>query len=371
MIGLIQIMKSVFYLGAAIALLRSAAALFSHHDHQDVMVVQHAQVTNKAADLANSTTKYLETQAIAQVADASTDDAVVLDTKEEEELDESSDAGPSPKFHVGSNTSQWAITYTPYNDDETCKSPAQINTDIATIAAKGFTTLRLHATDCSALPHIGTTALTNNLTLILGIHIDDNPALTTANAQLFDIISWATTNANAWYGVEMLVVGNEAIFNADITAPSLSTYLNHTRAQLRAAGYTGPVTKTEPVAIIAEHAPLLCAAIDIAAANIQPFFHAEISAETAGVYVAEQLDVLEGVCAGLEAVNLETGWPRRGRRNGVAVPGVEEQGVAMRGILGGSGGRSVVLGFGDDGWKDEGEFGVEGSWGCGHLFGEG
>ncbi len=81
--------------------------------------------------------------------------------------------------------------------------------------------------------------------------------------------------------------------------------------------------------------------------------------------------MLEGVCPGLQGVNLETGWPRGGRRNGVAVPGVWEQGVAVGGILGGSGGRSVVLGFGDDGWKDEGEFGVERSWGCGHLFGGG
>lgn len=70
-------------------------------------------------------------------------------------------------------------------------------------------------------------------------------------------------------------------------------------------------------------------------------------------------------------MNLETGWPRRGRPNGDAVPGFLEQWIAVAGIMEGAGGRSVVLGFEDEGWKDEGAFGVERSWGCGHVFGEG
>lgn len=362
-------MKSVFYLGAAIALLHSTVALFSHDDHQDPMVIQNGRVTNKAADLANSTIESLEIQAVAQVADASIDDAVVLTTSE---LDDSSDANPyahhppTPKFQVGSTGSQWAITYIPYNDDLTCKSRALIHADVSTIASKGFTTLRLYATDCSALAHIATYALTLNLTLILGIHID-SPDPTQSQSQLSEIITWAASTS--WTGVSMIVLGNEAIFNTYIPAPTLSTLLISSRSALRAAGYTGPVTTTEPIAILDENAALLCPAIDVAAANIHPFFHAEISADEAGAYVAEQLAVLEEICPGLEAVNLETGWPRRGRRNGNAVPGVGEQAVAMQGIMEGSGGRSVVLGFGDDGWKDEGEFGVEGSWGCGHLFG--
>ena len=44
--------------------------------------------------------------------------------------------------------------------------------------------------------------------------------------------------------------------------------------------------------------------------------------------------------------------------------------MAVAGILKEAGGVSVFLGFGDEGWKDEGQFGVEGSWGCAHVFGE-
>ena len=101
--------------------------------------------------------------------------------------------------------------------------------------------------------------------------------------------------------------------------------------------------------------------------------------------MAGQLKLLGGVCDGvpsssssqeqplpkLQAINLETGWPSRGIANGLAVPGVLEQRVAVRGIVEGSGGRSVLLGYGDEGWREGGQFGVEGSWGCGGIFGEG
>lgn len=375
-------MKSVLYLGAAIALLRSAAALYSHHD-QNPMVRQQGQATNKAA---NSTLEHHEIPAIAQVAEVSIDDdAVVLDTENVHDSSPHTYHPPNnPPFHVGTTTSQWAMTYTPYNNDLTCKSPPLITADIASIAHKGFPTIRLPATDCSALPHIAAAAATHNLTLILGIHIDDSDssssssadALTHADLQLAEIIAWATSPSpsntaapNPWSLITLINLGNEAIFNAYTTPSALATHLHTTRAHLRTANYTGPLTTTEPISILTAYAPTLCPALDILASNIHPFFNADISAETAGAYVAEQLDVLEEVCPGLQGVNLETGWPRGGRRNGIAVPGVWEQGVAVGGILGGSGGRSVVLGFGDDGWKDEGEFGVERSWGCGHLFG--
>ena len=82
-----------------------------------------------------------------------------------------------------------------------------------------------------------------------------------------------------------------------------------------------------------------------------------------------ELDRLEELCEGMQGVNLETGWPKQGIANREAVPGVLEQWVAVAGIQKAAGGRSAFLGYADDGWKDEGEFGVETSWGCAHIFG--
>lgn len=367
MLNLIQIMKSLLFFGAAVALLRTTAALLSNQEPQDPhgqVVIQDGVRTNESASLALAleNVQVVDEESIDSSA-SNIQDAVLVDI---EEFDGSGDAGPfahhspTPKFTIGSTTSQWAIAYVPYTDDLDCKSADDVRADVATIAREGFTTIRLYSTDCSSLTRVGTAAKAHNLKLILGIHIDD-PTVSLAQPQIEEIITWAEGD---WDQIELIAIGNEAIFNEFVLPTSLASFIATARSDLRQAGYTGPVTTTEPINILYEHAATLCPVIDVAAANIHPFFHAGISADMAGEYVAEQLGLLEWICPGLHGVNLETGWPSRGRENGEAVPGVLEQMVAVQGIMRRAGGRSVLLGFGDDGWKDEGEFGVEGSWGC-------
>ncbi len=60
--------------------------------------------------------------------------------------------------------------------------------------------------------------------------------------------------------------------------------------------------------------------------------------------------------------------PSKGSKNGVAIPGSWEQRIAVEGIRKMAGGKSTFFSFVDDEWKEEGEWGVERSWGCGQLF---
>ena len=375
MLNKIHMMKSTFFLGALIALSRSSAALLSERDPLKLdgqVVIQDGSETHRGSNsTTKSTTQHLEAHTHKHLH-SSTSDKIEAILEDMDELDASGDAGPfahhssHPKFAVGSQTTQWAIAYIPYTDDLNCKSQSAIQTDVATIAEKGFTSIRLYATDCSALKHVGSAAQAHNLRLILGVHID-NPTVTHARPQIDEIIAWAN---GSWDLVEMIAIGNEAIFNEFCTPNHLADFIGSARSLLRQAGYTGPVTTTEPINVLYENTHTLCPVIDVAAANIHPFFHAEVSAEMAGEYVADQLLQLEGICPGLQGVNLETGWPSRGIANGEAVPGVLEQMLAVGNVMDWAGGRSVVLGFGDDGWKDEGEFGVEQSWGCLNVFGK-
>lgn len=382
MLSLIHIMKSAIYLGAAIALLRIAAAVLSTHQNgeyrgQDQLVLGEDGQLNKTES--NGTLERITGTGSAKEVE-STGTSIIHDAAipVETPLDADNVAtfkDPSPpssyltqkyRFSVGTTTNQWAITYTPYNDDLTCKTRADINADVATIAKKGFTSIRVYATDCSILKHVGSAAAYHKLKLILGIHIDDT-ILMLAQPQINEIIAWAN---GKWDTVEMIVIGNEAIFNDFTTPQLLAEFITSARDQLRSAGYPGPITTTEPLDILSHNAAILCPVIDVAAANIHPFFHADVSPEIAGDYVISELERLEEeICPGLQAVNLETGWPKVGMANGVAVPGVLEQWVAVVGIQKVAGGRSVFLGYADDGWKEEGEFGVETSWGCAHIFG--
>lgn len=168
----------------------------------------------------------------------------------------------------------------------------------------------------------------------------------------------------------MIVVGNEAVFNNFCTAEGLAAFVIEAKSAFRTAGFTGPVTTTETIEVLSEHKSTLCPVCDVAAANIHPFFNGDVAAEQAGEFVAAQLERLEQTCPGKEAYyNLETGWPSKGSPNGAAVPGSWEQKAAIEGIKGAAGGKSAFFSFVDDLWKEEGEWGVERSFGCGQLFG--
>lgn len=258
--------------------------------------------------------------------------------------------------------SQWCMTYSPYTSTGGCKSATAVAADIASIASKGFSSVRLYSTDCSGLQNVGS----DGLKLVLGVFISET-GISVAASQIGEITAWANGN---YENVEMVVIGNEAVFNGYCTAIALISFLDSARSTLKAAGYSGPVTTTEPINILQQYSSTLCAAMDVASANIHPFFNADVSASSAGDFVAAELRMLATLCPGKETYNLETGWPNQGQANGAARPGVAEQKAAVESIKKMVGGKSVFFSFEDDQWKGEGALGVERSWGCGHLFGD-
>lgn len=258
------------------------------------------------------------------------------------------------KPEAGISGSHWCMTYSPYNADGTCKSGSSVTSDVKAIAAKGFSSIRLYSTDCSGLHNVANVAKANGLKLVLGVFIS-NSGIADSKAQIEEITSWA---AGSWDYVEMIVIGNEAVFNNYCTASALADFISSAKSMFAKAGYTGPVTTTEPLNIMSENAQLLCHVVDVAAANIHPFFNAAVTADGAGEFVAKELALLESICPGLVAYNLETGWPNAGLPNGAAIPGPSEQAAAIESIKKTAGGKSAFFSFVDDLWKVKGEFGV-------------
>jgi len=269
-----------------------------------------------------------------------------------------------------SSSSPYAITYTPYTSSGTCKTASQVATDVTTIARKGFTAIQLYATDCNALPHVSAAARKHTLRLILGIYVDASGTHSgIVQEQLRTITSWAASSPSHWETVDLIIAGNEALFNDFVSPSDLATFINHVRNTLHRAGYEGPVTTAEPVNVLRQHAAALCDALDVLAPNLHPFFHNDVAAQDAGSFALEQMALVKGLCGGgKEVLALEVGWPSRGARNGVAVPGVVEQKTAVRGMVSAIGARASFVSFEDDGWRDPGDFGVEQAWGCVELF---
>ncbi|KAI9680119.1 MAG: hypothetical protein M1817_005136 [Caeruleum heppii] len=257
---------------------------------------------------------------------------------------------------------KWCMTYSPYTNGGGCKPANEQASDIADIAKKGFSSIRLYSTDCGGLQAVGDAAKQHGLKIVAGVYIDQS-GVGKAGEQVQALISWGQFQL-----VEMIVLGNEAIFNKYVSASDLAAFISSSKQKLQAAGYNGPVTTTEPLNILQEVGSTLCSCLDVVSANIHPFFNKAVTAAEAGDFVAKQLELVSGICPGKTAYNLETGWPSQGNANGAAQPGKKEQEEAIKAIKASAGGKSVFFSYTDDMWKNAGEFGVEQHFGCSHLF---
>jgi exo-beta-1,3-glucanase (GH17 family) len=242
-----------------------------------------------------------ETAAVVQVQATTTPAAPAASTPAK------SGSSSAPAGSLGTSGNQWAITYSPYENSGACKDAGSVATDIALIASKGFSAVRVYSTDCSGLQNIGSACAANGLKMILGIFISDT-GISGAAQQVTDIISWQ------------------------------------------------------------ENTEVLCEVVDVVGCNIHPFFNSDVTADQAGSFVASQLTIVDSLCSGKSGINLETGWPSAGDCNGVACPGTSEQATAVAGITASAGGKSVMFSFVNDLWKDAGAFNCEQSWGAIQLF---
>ena len=266
---------------------------------------------------------------------------------------------------LGTNTDQWAITYTPYNPDGTCKDAGAVADDIADIASKGFTTVRLYSadkTDCNGLENVSSACDAHGLTMIIGVYINGS-GISGAQPQITDLVAFTR-----WHLVVLVVIGNESIFNGACSAGDLANFISSSKSAFAGAGYTGPVTTTETVNVLQQYTDILCPVVDVVGANIHPFFNSDVVASQAGSFVKSQLDIVETLCEGKSGINLETGWPSEGSCNGKACPGIVEQSLAVASIRSAVGGKSVMFSYVNDPWKALGEFGCEQFWGLITLF---
>ena len=264
------------------------------------------------------------------------------------------------------NGDKWAFCYTPYANDGQCKTADAVAKDVASIKAKGFTSVRLYATDCDGPQNVGKAAAEHGLRLILGIWVDASGIGANTDKQIETLTQWGK---DQWDLVEMVVAGNEAMFYGYTNAEGLAAFVNDVRSKFRAAGFNGPVGTSEVPGSFIDNAAVLCPAVDYAGANIHPFFTATVSADGAGDFVAKVLDNVAAACNHeKEAYNLESGWPSLGSPNGMAIPGAEDQKVAIKSIMEKAGGKTAVFSYENDAWKAPGQFGVEQHWGCADLF---
>lgn len=277
-------------------------------------------------------------------------------------------ASSTPTGNLGGNGGLWAMTFTPY-DHETgeCMTADAIDADISSIAAAGFTTLRVYSTDCDTLPHVGEACSKYGVKMIVGIFISEygcSNGSPDVDTQISALKEWGQ-----WDLVELMAVGNEALYNGYCTAQQLVDLISHVKNEL--TDYTGPYTTTDIVGAWEQEdvQSLVCDAIDVVAANIHSYFNADVLPIDAGKFVKSQLEIVEKACGGKPGYVLECGYPTLGNTNGVNVPSIINQQTAITSIKETLGDKVVFFSMFDDKWKDDGACNCEKHWGVGTLFG--
>lgn len=264
------------------------------------------------------------------------------------------------KVPVNHGDGLWSITYNPFTDAEECFSKEQMQADIATIAKKGFKAVRIYSSECFMLDVIGPACEAHGLLLTVGIWITGND-VSTGNRDLSAIIEWGK-----WNVVEMIVVGNEAIFKEGGVSPdALVSYISFARSKLQAAGYNGPITTTETIKEYKNY-PVLCGAVDLVGINIHPFYNGHLKGYQSGDHIVNTISEVKAICPGKEVRVLEAGWPSNGApyENSIASP--SEQAAAMKSIAEKAGSITTFFDFRNSGWKKGHD--AEKSFGCIDLF---
>ncbi|ORY66378.1 glycoside hydrolase superfamily [Pseudomassariella vexata] len=323
-------------------------------------------VTSSPAEVTSSAPAEVPTTTSVPV-EATTSSAVVYPSSSATQSATSSAAKPSSTLG-GSGNGPWGLTYTPYDTAGSCKSKSDVDSDIALIAAAGITTIRVYSTDCDTLPNVGDACSKHGVKMVLGIFIDaphcsaNNP---TVAEQISAIKSWAQYDI-----VELIVVGNEAVFNGYCSASELASLISECRSEF--SGYSGPFTTADIVTIWEDSSvtSVLCDVIDVVGCNSHAFFNTETVASQAGEFVKGQLAIVNQACPGKPAKVLETGWPSAGNCMGKACPGLVEQAIAVASLVTEVGADSILFSYTDDAWKDGStECGCEQHWGCASALG--
>jgi len=239
-----------------------------------------------------------------------------------------------------------------------------VASDIAKIAHMGFTSVRVYSTDCSTLENVGSAARSNNIKVILGVFISST-GISGAQPQVDAIAKWAQ-----WDLVELIIVGNEAVFQGHCSASELAGFIASAKKAFKSAGFTGAVSTTDELSIWQSQGSAWCDVVDVVTANLYAFFNPETTADAAGSFIQSEIEQLSKICPGKDVYVMESGWPSAGQSNGAAIPSPENQATAIKGIQQAVGAKVVFFSFEDELWKKPGQFGVEQHWGCADVFGQ-
>jgi exo-beta-1,3-glucanase (GH17 family) len=216
------------------------------------------------------------------------------------------------------------LSYSPYNDDGSCKTQLQVTTDFEKIGS-GYSKVRTYGTDCNQVATVLTAAKAKGMKLFAGIY-----DINSLQSEVALIVSAANGD---WSSFDTISVGNELVNAGTASASQVVAAISTVRGLLKTAGYTGKIVTVDTL-VAARANPSLCDNSDYCAVNCHPFFDGNTAAADSGSFLTSQIPTLQAVLANKnqEVVITETGWPWQGQTNDKAVPSPANQAAALSSI---------------------------------------
>lgn len=257
------------------------------------------------------------------------------------------------------------ITYTPYNDDASCRTAQQVTEDLNLIKSKGISMIRVYGTDCGTFENIAPTAAQLGIKINQGLWISA-AGVSSIDEPLNQLIAYG--QQNGWDVFEYVTVGNEAINSGYCSVQDLISKIAEVKSRLQSVGYNGQITTSEPPVSFTNH-PELCteSQIDFVGINPHAYFDIYASAESAGTFVKGQVALTQQSCGSKSVVVTETGYPSSGAQNGGNIPTQANQILAVQNILNEMDTEVTILSCFNDFWKNPGPYGIEQYFGVIHL----
>lgn len=200
-----------------------------------VIAARHHKPTSlRASHVSNATVtgtwKLSKTTAATSLA-SPVSNATVTSTWEPSETTAGASSGSVKLNGVGvpsfDSSKPFAVSYSPYTSSGGCKSVSAISSDLQTIAAAGFQSIRLYGTDCNQVCNVlsAISSTGSNLKLFLGIF-----DLNSASSEASTIIS--ALNGD-WSKVVTVSVGNEPVNQGIASVSTVISTTSAVRSQLR------------------------------------------------------------------------------------------------------------------------------------------
>ena len=121
---------------------------------------------------------------------------------------------PNPNTVSGGYTPH-AMTYSPFNSDQRCKSASDVLSDIKVMATKNIQSVRIYATECNTLYTVVPALKECGMKLIQGFYMT-SAGVDSIDSQLSDFNTWLAQDSSNAGLVEMLIVGNEVVLNVPL-----------------------------------------------------------------------------------------------------------------------------------------------------------